>query len=202
MGTWMKSAGVAGIGLLVAAAAASGQNQWLVEVTYSDPAGVLNSLDDTATVTLWAAFDPQYYAFWPGDLDVIAVDPLDFGLWSEPEAILFGPGAFHGAINGERVDNVITTQLHFPSGQIFADTSNPIAAWTAIWRTVDLSSRSVPVTTESLRYGVYSDDNGNAEDIVGTLEEGLGAIHVIPGPSASLLLAGAIGKGCARRKAR
>ena len=58
--------------LLVLTGATAGQNSWMFEVEYSDQAGVINSLDDTATVTLWAVWDADQYAFAKVALNVTA----------------------------------------------------------------------------------------------------------------------------------
>jgi hypothetical protein len=183
------------------AGAAAGQNQWLFDITYSDPAGVINSLDDTATVTLWAAWDPSAYAFDRGRLDSIADDPMDAGEWSDPVAILHADGSDGGVIEGEVVTGIVVWQVDGYGGY-FADTSNPIAVWTATWRTSDLSPRSVFLRTETDEFWLYVDFGTYWIDVTDSVNEGAGAISIVPGPGAvpCVLLLPVMTHGARRRR--
>jgi hypothetical protein len=72
--------GVVEAGLFALTCGAAGQaNSWAWEVEYSNPGGFIREPGDTATVTLWAAWDPAYYAFRGALLDVVADDPKGAG---------------------------------------------------------------------------------------------------------------------------
>jgi hypothetical protein len=181
--TRAKAAGaILGSAALLCPPGAAAQNTWFFEVEYSDPAGVINSLDDTARVTLWVGFDPNLYAFSAGHLSVTASDDLHAGVWSDIERLLTGPGSKEGTAVDGTVKDIITNQLHFPSANIFADTSNPIEAWTAVWRTENLHNRLVPLSTATTRFHVYVDENGVSESFLDSLVEGVGEIVVVPAP--------------------
>jgi hypothetical protein len=169
-----------GLGLANSAIA---QYQWLVDIEYSDPAGVINSPDDSARVTFWAAFPPKDYAFHNGKFDVIAHDPTGAGAWSQPERLLSGPSSQDGTINGEKIEGIVVGQLHFPSANIFANPANPIAAWTAVWSTSELGARTVPVTSETSEFSVYFSDMGISDNFVDLLHEGSAVINVVPAPA-------------------
>jgi hypothetical protein len=180
------------VGGLTFAARAAAQNTWFFEVEYSDPSGTINSLDDTARVTLWAGFDSDLYAFAGGVLAVSGTDHLHAGVWSYIERLLTGPGTKDGTAADGTVKDIITGQLHFPSANIFADTSNPIEAWTAVWQTEDLHARTVPLTTATTKFDIYTNDAGVSDHFLDSLIEGVGEIVVVPAPSAqaaALLLA-------------
>lgn len=179
--------------------AAAGQNEWLIDIAYSDPAGVINSLDDTATVTLWAVWDPEQYAFEKAILDMTADDLSHAGEWSDPHRLLQGFESEDGVIEGETVVGITPYQLHFPEAGIFADTSNPIAVWTATWRTGDLTERIVRVNSASSEFSIYlpngwGGSDGFTEDFVDSLIEGSGVITIVPtsGTVGALLVGGAV----------
>lgn len=178
--------------LLAAALAlpAPAANTWFFQVEYSDPAGVINSPDDTARVTLWAHFDDNLYAFCAGALSVVGDD--DTGVWSSIERLLKGPGTKNGAAMGGSVYDIVTGQLHFPDAGIFADTSNPIRAWTAVWQTENLYSRTVGLSTATTRYDVYVGHDGTSKGFLDTVTEGNGLITVVPGPGAAPLVGAAL----------
>ncbi len=171
---------------------ATGQNSWMIDIRYSDPAGVINSLDDTATVTIWAAWDPANYAFLGSELNVNAADPWVAGSWSGNIALLRSGGFRDGTIEGSQVRDIKTVQLHLPDAGIYADPANPIAAWTATWRTSELTLRSIPVTTDSKDYWLYLNEQGQWSDLIDSLDEGVGVINVVPAPGACALVGVAV----------
>lgn len=187
-GAWAgrRAAGTvgAGLGVLALAGSAAGQNQWLIQLEYSDPAVVINSLDDTVTVTLWAGFEPKYFAFAKGALDITADDPVDRGSWGNPQVLLTGPGAWHGVIADETVEGIVAIQLSL--GQIYPDTANPIAAWRGTWSTVDLHPRKISLRTFSSEFVVYTEPEVS-KSFLNWLEEGQGSIQVVPAPAAAMV---------------
>lgn len=180
---WMLACGA---GLSLACDVRAGAEAWwLFDIRYSDPAGVINSPDDTATVELWAGFNPKAYAFEGGWLDITTDDPMDRGEWSELDAILEGPGWKDGVIDGERANDIRVGQLHALGGY-YADTSNPILAWQATWTTIDVTRRNVDVVTLTSRFGVYADFAGNWKDLTSDVREGAARIRVVPCPAVSV----------------
>lgn len=177
--------GALGASVLAAGAASAQDAWWTFDIIYSDPAGVINSPDDTATVELWAGFKPKYYAFEGGWLDITADDPMDRGQWSDPIAILEGPGWKDGFIDGEQVQDIRVGQLHALGGY-FADTSNPILTWQATWTTFDLTRRNVDIVTVTSRFGIYADFAGYWKDLSDSVREGTASIHVVPCPGFSI----------------
>lgn len=199
----MRTRGVFAAGcaaLHLSALPAAAENAWRFEVEYSDPAGVINSLDDTARVTLWAGFDENLYAFAGGVLSVNGDDPRDAGVWSFIERLLKGPGTRDGLAGGGWVTDIITGQLHFPSANIFADTSNPIEAWTAVWQTEDLAPRTVMLGTFTSKFDIYTNDAGVSDQFIDTLMEGIGEIRVVPAPAGAGVLVALAGLFVPRRR--
>jgi hypothetical protein len=169
------------------AGAAPGQNEWFIDIAYSDPAGVINSLDDTATVTLWAAWDADYYAFNTARLDVTADDLIDSGVWLSSRTVLWGDGSRDGTIEGERVSGIVPLQLYLPPNYL-ADTSNPIPVWEGTWGTEVLHPRDVPVSTATSEFWLY-DDAAYFYNVLDSLAEGSAVIRVVPAcPTASMAL--------------
>lgn len=183
-----------GAALVCFAGVAAGQNSWFFDIQYSDPAGVIDSPDDTATISLWAAWDAKYYAFDMAKLDVIADDPIDSGEWLESRTVLRGPGSGDGTIEGDRVAGIIPSQLQFP-GTFFADTSNPILVWHGTWSTSALHARDIPINTESRAFRLWTDFEGDSDSFIDMLTEGFGTIQVVPAPAVAppLILAAALG---------
>lgn len=195
----MKNGIVALVALAGLASGASATNTWLVDISYSNPAGAIVNPGDTATVQIWAGFDDNLYAFAGAALDVNTDDAN--GSWSNFGRDLKGPGTKDGTGNGGDVTGIITGQLHFPLAGIFADTSNPIKAWHGTFTTSDLSFRTVNLSTASTKYDVYIDDAGTSKGFIDSLIEGAGGIQVgVPTPgTAALLGLGALAAGRRRR---
>lgn len=173
--------------VLAAAGGASGQeNFWFWEVEYSNPAGHIASAEDTATVTLWAEFDESlYYAFHAGKLAVTADDFMDSGIWSSPLALLRGPMYDDGIIDAESVVGIVSWQLYYPEAGIFPDPSDPIAVWSATWRTAEMRLRTIPLATQTTYFGVFT---GNGDVKSPNFDEGLSGILVVPAPSTPVAL--------------
>ena len=196
----MKNGIVALVALAGLASGASATNTWMVDISYSNGGDRILADGDTATVTIWAAFDDNLYAFAGSALDVNTDDAN--GSWSDFGRDLKGPGTADGVANGGSVNGIVTGQLHFPLAGIFADTSNPIKAWHGTFSTTDFSLRTVALSTKSAKYDVYVDDTGTSASFLDSLIEGAGGINVgiVPAPgTAALLGLGALAAGRRRR---
>ena len=195
----MKNGIVALVALAGLASVATATNTWMVDISYSNPAGAIIDAGDTATVQIWAGFDDGLYAFAGGALNVNTDDGA--GSWSDLTLDLNGPGTTAGVGVGGNVTGIITGQLHFPLAQIFADTANPIKAWHGTFTTSDLSVHTANLTTDTSKYEVYINKEGTSDSFLDSLIEGAGGIQVgIPAPgTAALLGLGALAAGRRRR---
>lgn len=166
--------------LTVANLAPAQENSWFWEVEYSNPAGHIASAEDTATITLWAAWDPEYYAFRGALLDVAGDDPRDASEWVE-WYLLVDDSNDDGTVDGASIRGVRPFQIYWPyDPPYWPDTSNPIAAWTATWRTADLTPRDVTIQTVTESFEIYSE--WEFGDYVDGLTEGRAVIAVVPAP--------------------
>ena len=161
----------------------------------------ISAENPSATVTLWGAFDPKLYALHRTTTDVIArPDP---GSFHDPFMLIDYPWCRAGQLapDGDRVSDIFALQLQFIGG-FFADTSNPIAIWTATWSTTDFTPREVALWTESSEYWVFVNGAGEAHNFYGVdFAEGLGAITVVPAPNGALAFAAAVGLAARRHRA-
>ena len=124
--------------------------------------------------------------------------------WSDLALIapMNGPGTSAGAASGTGVDGIIAGQLNFPPAMIFADPTNPIAFWSATYTApADVADAfTVDLSTSTSRFDVYvARDSSRSESRLSSLNEGAGAINVVPAP-ASLALLGLGGLAAARRR--
>ena len=196
----MKNGIVALVALAGLASVATATNTWMVDISYSNPAGAIIDAGDTATVQIWAGFDDGLYAFAGGALNVNTDDGA--GSWSDLTLDLNGPGTTAGVGVGGNVTGIITGQLHFPLAQIFADTANPIKAWHGTFTTSDLSVHTANLTTDTSKYEVYINKEGTSDSFLDSLIEGAGGIDIgiVPAPgTAALLGLGALAAGRRRR---
>ena len=172
-----------------AAPCCNASTAWLVDISYSGPYKTIFDPGDTATITIWAAFDENLYAFAGSALDVNTEDPN--GSWTDVGVDLSGPGSQDGVPVGGDVTDIIASQLHFPPGGIFADTANPIMAWHGTFSTTDLSYRNVELSTLTHTFNVYTDETGMVDSFLDSLTEGAAYISVggpTPGSAATLAL--------------
>ena len=114
------------------------------------------------TITLWAAFPPELYAFAQSYTNV-STSP-DAGNLSDPTLLMYRHGGSAGDVSadGDRVSLVHPLQLDCCGD--FADTSNPIAVWSVVWTTDDFTPRQVPIDTDAWTYWVYLDIGGGAKN--------------------------------------
>lgn len=165
-----------------------------------DVSNIISPDQPTATVEVWASFNPGDYSFAGADFDVRA--GTDAGGFSDPQAVLATFGTSDGIVsqNGDRVTGVIAGQIQFPLGGYESDTSNPILVWKATWGTSHFSNRTVDLSTLTRRFAVYLDADGNSKGYIGNgFQEGAGSITVVPAPGALTLVA-ATGLAAGRRR--
>src|SRR5262249_48307838 len=136
----------------------------------------------STTVTMWAAYDPKWFAFAQTHTEIgSAPDP---GAFADPQALVSqkvycDPGKV--APDGDGVTGIHIIQYHFPLAQ-HADTHTPLTVWSATWTTDDFTPRTVPIWTISLDYWVYVDDGGYGQDFYGiNFSEAQGLIEVVGG---------------------
>jgi hypothetical protein len=121
----------------------------------------------STTVTMWAAFDPQWYAFAYTQTEAwSAPDP---GRLSDPEVLIYQkfycyPGDV--APDGESITHISIIQYDSILGQ-YAQPGTPFDIWAATWSTDDFTPRSVPIWTQTSKFYVYVDNNGTWQDFYG-----------------------------------
>lgn len=158
---------------------------------------VVSPSQPSTTVEVYADWDSDlYYAFAAAEWALRGDGTGDF---SGPASAFTDPGQDGGTPMSGDVMDIVTGQLQFPPGGIFADTSDPILIWSATWSTTDFTARTVDLATETARYNLYLDDTGLSVDVTTTVIEAAGQIEVIPAP-ASLALLGLGGFVAARRR--
>ena len=179
--------------VLVSTAAAQ-QGGWLVET-----ASPVSPAQPTTTVEVWAWFeDPGLQlAFAWGDFDFIASD----GLFSNAQVHLPTFGAVPpsrstpGTVVGNTVNGVFVGQV-WGFLSYWANTQNPILAWSADWTTTDFTPRHVSLETAATTTFMIG-DRFTLEPLVQLYPQaftpGTGVIRVVPSPaSATLLVLGAV----------
>lgn len=192
--TQMKIAAFAGaaFGLVAMASATVTPNTY--EIRVSNP---VSPGTPSTTVEVYAQWDSDlFYAFAAANWSLRGDTSGDF---SGPASAFSDPGQFDGMPDSGDVRDIITGQLQFPTGGIFADTSDPILIWSGTWSTSDFTPRFVDLATDTNRYNLYLDDTGLSRDVTATVLEAAGQIQVIPAP-ASLALLGLGGLAAARRR--
>lgn len=178
-----KTGTVAGGFFTVICGAAGQANSWSWQVEYSNPGGFIREPGDTATVTLWAAWDPAYYAFRGALLDVVADDPTGAGEWVEwetlPEVFSIGYSS-DGTLDKDAIRGIKPLQPYWPYfPPIYPHTDNPIAVWRATWTTEEFAHRDVEVTSLTQNFWVW-DQEAYFFDFADSLGEGGASISVVP----------------------
>jgi MYXO-CTERM domain-containing protein len=178
---------VVSLAALALVADASAVNTWTVDVTYSRPIGKIVDPGDTATVKIWATFDESFYAFATGYFSVLTDDPS--GSWTDLGCDIKANYNDAGTANGGDVEDILSGQLHYPPGDIFADTSNPILVWHGTFTTDDLSLHNVSLATVTEKVRLYINYDGVSNEFFDGLGEGAATIEVgLPAPAAAALL--------------
>jgi hypothetical protein len=156
----------------------------------------VSPLQPSATVELWARFDPQWYAFGGALLDVVATP--DPGGFSDPELILNnggGPDPGEVTPEGDSILGVIVGQICDPIAGIYPDPANPILLWRVTWSTTDFTSREIPISTMTSKYELYTAEDCSQDSFLhNNFSEAFGAITVVPAPGVIplLLIGGAV----------
>jgi len=190
----MKTAAILAVAGVAAAAAAQSIN-----IDVANP--TLNPGESTL-VTLTAGYGGTDFAVAGVGLDFVSSVGSDG--WSDVALIapMDGPGTSGGAPSGTGVDGIIAGQIQFPPIGAYADTTNPIAFWSAVYTApADVADAfDVDLSTRTSRFDVYiNGTSGTSESRLGDLTEGAGTISVVPAP-ASLALLGLGGLAAARRR--
>lgn len=192
--TRMQIAAIAGAALGAASMASATVTPNTYEIRVSN---VVSPSQPSTTVEVYAEWDSDlFYAFAAAEWNLRGDTSGDF---SGPASAFTDPGQAGGTPGAGDVMNIVTGQLHFPSGGFDADTNDPILIWSGTWSTTDFTARFVDLTTETDRYNLYLDSIGTSSDVTSTVLEAAGQIQVIPAP-ASLALVGLGGLAALRRR--
>jgi hypothetical protein len=145
------------LAVLAAAPLAQATNTWLVDIAYSNhETHMISDPGDTATVEVWAQFDPQWFALANVAFDIDTQDGGN-GSWTDFAEHLDGPGSFNGTANADDVVGIRSNQLYYP-GEIWPDESNPILVWHGIFTTSDLSGpRNIKLSTITSAFDVWDE---------------------------------------------
>ncbi|MEQ8844513.1 MAG: hypothetical protein RIB58_06635 [Phycisphaerales bacterium] len=184
------------LGVLGAAAGAGAQ---AINIEIANPT---LTPGESTLITLTASYPAGDYAV-AGIATELVVNQIQGGL-SDLQLIapMDGPGTSAGTPGPGGITGIFAGQLNFPPAGIFADDSNPIAFYSAMY-TWD-GSLSGPVLldieTRTSRFDVYVErDSARSESRLDGLIEGRGRI-VIPAPAGTLVLGiGALALGRRRR---
>ncbi|MEQ9096162.1 MAG: hypothetical protein RIE32_07870 [Phycisphaerales bacterium] len=148
---------------------------------------------ESTVVTMWAGFDPSDYAM-QGIATRLRTSVGSDG-WSDARLVfpMNGPGSSPGAASTTGYDGILAGQLH-ALGEIYADTSNPIAFWEAVYTAPPAPEAfDVWLSTATMYYAVYTDPfSPGSESRLPDLTEGAATIRVIPAPASALVLAGGV----------
>ncbi len=182
MSMLMRCAAAAATGAVpLSACAQFGPVGWNVNVI----GGTVSPINPIVTVRIAARFQPVDHAFAAAAFSVVATEPG----WGTPTPLLPPPGNA-GLVQGTHVTGILLGQIHFPPS-VHANTMNPIDIWQATWSTHDFRARTVGITTETIRFDVYTSATSPAsESRLAWLIEGSAVIHVIPAPASVLALLG------------
>lgn len=201
--------GIAAVALVAAAGTSSAQMSptgWIIDVQNPvlAPVGHASGLPQSSVITVRAKFDGATdYAFAAAELDFIA-DELGIAGTNWTNNVLLPPfdgfGTSAGVLEADGASGIFTGQLHFPTGGIYADTSNPVDVWQIEYTATDFTPRVIDLETLTRRFDVYIDATGTSRTVAGaSLMEGAGQIRIIPAP-ASLALAAMGGLVAVRRR--
>lgn len=189
----MKTAAILAVAGVAAAAAAQSIN-----IDVANP--TLNPGESTM-VTLSAGYGGTDYAV--AGVGTNFISSVGSTGWSDIALIapMNGPGTSGGAGSATGVDGIIAGQLNFPPAGIYADSSNPIAFWSATYTASATGDEGVvDLSTQTSRFDVYVDRMSSlSESRLADIREGAATITVVPAP-ASLALLGLGGLAAARRR--
>lgn len=169
--------------LTCAATAPAQDASWRLEAS----GGLPSPFEPDIVFTLFAEFSAADYAFAGARLDFLATHDPVYGFFSEPTVLLDAPGTFGGAVTPTGVSGVVTGQLHFPVGGIFADPSNPIEVWQVTYTVTDFTYRRLHFETSTLDFRIYPDLGSSVSEVRPVRETSVTIIPPAPGPLATLL---------------
>jgi hypothetical protein len=141
----------------------------------------VTEVQPSATVEVWAVFEPDLYAFAGAKFDFDASP--DEGGFSDPiipfhddGGGLLDPGSV--VPDGDSVSGVVTFQTRCDPIWCPPDTANPILIWRVTWSTTDFVPREIALATATEAFDVYVNEEGVSDHYLQNLVEGSGLIEV------------------------
>jgi Skp family chaperone for outer membrane proteins len=147
------------------------------EFDITDPAPV--------TIQVMASFASDNYAFAAASFDLTADNS---GSFFNPFLMLNGPASFAGTAVDTGVVGMSESQLHIPSMDMLANTTNPLVIWEVQWTTDDFTLREIDFKTDASELWFYTDSNGGSSSFFMPGIDATGTIYVVPSPPSILLL--------------
>ena len=190
----MKTVAILAVAGLAAVAAAQ-------SITVQVGAATLNPGEST-TITMLASFGADDFAMAAAGGGLNSTTGAAGLSNLQVLAPMAGPGTTGGATSPTGVSGIISGQLNFPAAGIFADSSNPVAFWSATYTAPAVVDEefTVGLTSAITRFDVYIDrESSVSESRLSGLQQGENSIRVVPAP-ASLALLGLGGLAAARRR--
>jgi hypothetical protein len=186
-------------GLMIAATTASAQNALVIKTSNS-----ISPLQPSATVEVWAVFDPSTYALASTIFDLRASP--DEGGFSDPFFVdrdMFCDITVPGKIDpdGDLVSRNGLAQVHWNAG-CFASPDNPFFILSYTWSTSNFTPRVVDLSTTTHEFVLYLYGNGGetGDFLNQDFAEGAGQIVIVPSPTSVAVLA--VGGALAGRRRR
>ncbi|MEQ8318318.1 MAG: hypothetical protein RIE77_05010 [Phycisphaerales bacterium] len=158
---------------------------------------------ESTVVTMYAGFDPSDYAMAEVGTDLLTSVGSDG--WRDAVVVgaMDGSRATPGTPSVTGYDGIEARQPNFGLSWGYADPSNPIAFWQAVYTApVDVRDpMEVELSTLTRRYDVYwAMDSVISESRLADLTEGAATIRVIPAPASALMLSLGLAALCRRRE--
>jgi hypothetical protein len=156
---------------------------------------------ESTLVTMYAGFARSEYAMAAVQTDLLSTSGSEG--WSDARLVvpMDGPATTPGTPSATGYDGILAGQLNFGLSTSYADPTNPIPFWQAVYTAPLDVTRPIDValSTETSRYEVYPfRDSPVAESRLADLTEGAATIRVIPAPASGLVLA--LGLAALRRR--
>jgi len=180
------------VGVLAAAGTVCAQSNPAYVIEVSNP---VSPTSPTTTLSVYAAWDqpaPGDFVFGAGGYDLAADDGLFTGI--EPILGLCNNNAGCGQIRGNRIDGMVTGQLHIPPLNIFGNPDNPIHLFNIEWTATNFTPRTVGVVTENTsHFNLVPGPGGKSINLASMLTPGAASIVVTPAPGVFVVVgAGAV----------
>jgi hypothetical protein len=170
-------------------------------ITLDAPGGGVIAVGETVTVTMSASYGGTDYAI-AGIATGIRINESQ-GEFTNLRLVapMAGPGTTPGVLGAGGIDGIIAGQLNFPTAQIYADPTNPIAFWQADFTVGALvGGVALDIETVTTRYDVYvAREQSRSESRLADLEEGR-LVIVVPAPAGAFALLGGLAMAGRRRR--